>query len=244
MNPVHTSSLEFHAYADRDQWCHGIVAATAVSLQTALAVGATARLFVSGGTTPAPVYQALAPLEFDWQRVQIELVDDRFVSPISDGSNAAMIRSALVRDRASSANFLLLADMAFSIDECATRASQRFANNSAAIGAMIFGMGEDGHTASLFPGTRDLAAALASERAFEAVDVTDAPVAGRFTRRLTMTPFAWQGVAARHLLITGAGKRRVLEEALAANDPLRFPVLSLLDQASASPQPLHVHWCE
>jgi len=108
------------------------------------------------------------------------------------------------------------------------------------IAAVVFGMGDDAHTASLFPHARDLPPALVADGPYVVFDARNRPGAGAWPLRITLTPRAWQPAVARMLLLRGADKRTVFEHALANADMLAAPVLSTI--APDGP-PLQVHWC-
>jgi 6-phosphogluconolactonase len=105
---------------------------------------------------------------------------------------------------------------------------------------VLFGMGDDAHTASIFPGAADLLVALNAQTAYVPFNATGCAVAGKWTQRITLTPHGWRDAARRLLLIRGESKRRVFEDAVASGNAHRFPVLATIMPDSA---PLEVFWC-
>src|SRR3546814_17033745 len=75
-------------------------------------------------------------------------------------------------------------------------------------------MGDDGHTASLFPGMLGLDQALASPTAYVAVDASGCPGSGPWPRRISLTPAGLEPSRMRLLLIRGEHKRRLFERAM------------------------------
>src|SRR5690606_82450 len=109
-------------------------------------------LAVSGGRSPIPLFERLATLELDWPRVHIQLVDERFVPPDHPDSNEGLVRRHLLVDNAAAADFHGLYQADASIEQAVAYANA----NLRPVDLAILGMGEDGHTASIFPGARQL----------------------------------------------------------------------------------------
>src|SRR3546814_13790652 len=84
-------------------------------------------------------------------------------------------------------------------------------------------MGDDGHTASLFPGMLGLEQALASPTAYVAVDASGCPGSGQWPRRIRLTPAGLEPSRMRLLLIRGAHKRRLVERAMDGTAPPALP---------------------
>lgn len=196
-----------------------------------------ARLLLSGGTTPGPVYEALARAPLEWSRIDVALVDERWLQPGDPDSNAYLVRNTLLRERAADARFETLTRTGRSIDEAVAAANL---HASQAADAVVLGMGDDGHTASLFPGMRGLAQALASPNPYVAVDATGCPGAGPWPRRISLTPAGLAPARMRLLLIRGEAKRERFERAMEGNDPLELPVRMAFTTPGAL---LRVHWC-
>lgn len=231
------ASVQFTAYADSDAWTEGSAAAIAVALEQVLQERSRVRLLLSGGTTPAPVYRALSASAIAWPRIDVALVDERWLQPGDTDSNAHLVATHLLQDRAAAAHFQTLTRAGRSIDE-AVRAANLHAHQRADV--VVLGMGEDGHTASLFPRMRGLQEALESNHAYVPVDAGGCPGAGPWPRRISLTPAGLAPARARLMLIRGAGKRALLERAMDGSDPRELPVRIAFTTPGA---PLQVHWC-
>ncbi|MEF8889069.1 MAG: 6-phosphogluconolactonase [Desulfohalobiaceae bacterium] len=122
-------------------------------------------LALSGGNTPARLYELLARRDLQWDRVRVYFVDERLVPPDSPKSNYALVRERLL-DRAPipEANIHPVPGADSSSAQAAAEYERSLASlpRSAGSGAprfdlVLLGMGEDGHIGSLFPGSRALA---------------------------------------------------------------------------------------
>ncbi|WP_079248158.1 6-phosphogluconolactonase [Lysobacter firmicutimachus] len=236
-DPAQTVAAPYrwHEHRSVDHWTWACAVAIAAELRRELQRRPRARLLLSGGTTPAPVYRALARAPLDWARVDVALVDERWLQPGDPDSNAWLVRQHLLRDNAAAARFESLTRPGQRIEEAVAAAN---AHALQPAGAVVLGMGEDGHTASLFPDMLGLERALASRQAYVAVDAEGCPGARDWRRRISLTPRGLAQAQARFLLIQGESKRDAFLHALASGDVQRWPVLIGLQ----GPNPLDVHW--
>jgi len=171
-----------------------VAAAAAADTAEALREGART-LVLAGGTTPRRCYELLSQLEVEWGRVCILFGDERCVHPDHPDSNYRMAREALL-DRVFPASVHRMAGE-LGPDE----AAGAYAHIVAAVAPLdivLLGVGEDGHTASLFPGHRALQASGL------AVGIRDAPKPP--PQRVTLTLNALQSARRVMILATGAGK--------------------------------------
>ncbi len=227
----------FHAYESRMQWTWGAAISISSALSRDLQRRPRARLLLSGGSTPAPVYEALSKAPLDWDRIDIALVDERWLLPDDPDSNARLVRESLLQNKAANARFETITRPGRSIEEAVSVASL---HASHAPSVVVLGMGEDGHTASLFPRMQGLQHALATRSPYVAVDATGCAGAGRFLRRVSLTPAGLEPAQARILLIRGSAKRALFERALESDDATEFPVRIAFTTPGAQ---LNVHWC-
>ncbi len=171
---------------------------------------------LAGGTTPRRVYELLAEQSVPFERVAIYFGDERCVPPDDPHSNFRMAREALL-DRVGAERFAAVHRIRGEDADVEGEARRYGALVPDAFDLVLLGMGEDGHTASLFPG--DPALLELKRRAVAVVGPKPPP------RRITLTPRAI--VAARRILVLVAGgeKARVLAQALEAPmDVHRLPV--------------------
>jgi 6-phosphogluconolactonase len=189
----------------------------------------------TGGTTPAPVYDRLAQMAAPWERITVTLTDERWVAPTAPGSNEGLVRRHLLTGQAAKARF---APLWSDVDgpEKAARLAEASLATVAPFGAVLLGVGADGHFASLFPGSPALAEGLdpQSERLCLAVPPGDpAPDMAR----ISLTLKALTQSAMILLLITGTEKRLLLEGPV---DPA-LPIAAILEQDRV---PVRILWAE
>lgn len=223
-----------HDFANRDALALALAQTVAGQLREAIALKGEATLAVSGGSTPAPFFEALSRIGLDWDKVAITLVDERFVDETSPRSNAALVRSKLMRNEAGKARFLPLYRPNVTLEEAASEASVAIARLDLPLDVAVLGMGDDGHTASFFPDARELNSLLGPASG-EIVAVVHAESAGEPRLTMTLPPLASARFIALH--IVGADKAETLERALAKGSTL--PIRRVVDAAQP---PVEIFW--
>jgi len=235
-DPPSPGRVKFNAYPDADAWAWSCAVMLAASLRRDLAERGHARLLLSGGTTPAPVYRALSKAPLDWDNIDVALVDERWLQPDDPDSNARLVRENLLQNHAKAAHFEPMTRLGRTLDEAVASAN---AHARQATTAAVLGMGEDGHTASLFPGARDLPRALASKSDYVSFDASGCPGAGPWPLRISLTPLGLSKARERLLLVRGDAKRRLLDRALDSDDASVMPVRIAFTTPGAT---LQIHW--
>lgn len=202
-------------------------------LREAITLRGHAVLAVSGGKSPVAMFEQLRQQPVEWRHVSVLLVDERVVPHTHPDSNTALVRQHLLQGAAAAANFVPFFDQLPAVldddhlQALADGANERLAHRPWPLDLAVLGMGEDGHTASIFPGAPDLARALHGSGPVTwqtPAEASHAPHA-----RLTLTLPALLATRELALSITGASKLAVYQQARLAADE-RLPVSLVLNQ--------------
>ncbi|WP_170759767.1 6-phosphogluconolactonase [Ruegeria lacuscaerulensis] len=218
-------------YADRDMLAIDVANVLAGDLESALLHHDIVSLAVPGGTTPGPVFDVLCAADLEWDRVRVLPTDERCVPGDHQRSNERLIRERLLTSRASVAQFIPLYVPGKEPEDVLPEI-ESLINPVLPLSVLVLGMGEDMHTASLFPGMDELSAALDGHAPTLAVARTDVQPEAR----ITMTAPVLDGALSKHLIIYGTAKRDALERAMSL-PPEDAPIAAVLSGMT-------VHWAE
>ena len=193
-------------------------------------------LVVSGGRTPAGLFQRLSHQDLDWSKVIVTLADERWVPADHDDSNARSVETHLLQYNAVKAKFIPHVTAAATPQEGQAELEETLKQLPEHIDAVILGMGEDGHTASFFPNAPELAAAIDPNQSQACLAVTP-PVAPHPRMTLTLPRLLASKQIFLHLC--GEGKTPVLEEAMGEGAAEDMPVRTVLRQEQT---PVDIFW--
>jgi 6-phosphogluconolactonase len=210
----------------------------ASAIDLALAQRDRAQIALAGGTTPRATYARLAQEHLPWERVDVLLGDERWVAADDPASNARLLRETLLAQGPGSHARLHPVPTQLDTPEQGAEAygallAQLCSGTPPCLDLVLLGLGDDGHTASLFPGT----AALAERN--RAVTVGE----GKGLPRITLTAPVLSAARQVIFLLSGADKRQALQRLLDPEEPCertparlaqpQSPIWIFADQAAA-----------
>lgn len=238
-----SNRYEIHRFPDADAAAEACGKRILALMQAAIDERGVATLAISGGSSPKPMFQGFARSSFPWEKVQLFWVDERAVPPTDEQSNFKLASDTWLTEARFPSTNIHRIQAEFAPDEAARLYQDEIrVNFSLPVGPLPQfdvihrGMGPDGHTASLFPGSP-----LIEDRTRIAAAVW---VEKMHQRRITLLPAVLE--AARHtvMLVTGADKTKMLRTVLEGpyepqQTPAQIGSLSeaaewFLDQAAAA----------
>lgn len=227
------SGVLVQSSANAAQMAQSLADRVATALDESVASRGRASLVVSGGRSPIAFLEALSTRALPWENVQVSLADERWVAPSDADSNEGLLRRHLLQNAAAQAQLVGLYQSADTLDEAARLANDRLASFSQPIDVLVLGMGNDGHTASLFPDSPLLAQGL-DESGTECCLPMLAPASPH--QRISMTYSLLATARVQCLAIQGPEKLETLRLAM-QREPLQMPIRAFLRA------PLEIYWC-
>tara|TARA_B100000945_G_scaffold186653_1_gene149721 strand:+ start:272 stop:1009 length:738 start_codon:yes stop_codon:yes gene_type:complete len=168
---------------------------------------------VSGGSTPKAVYQLLSKSDISWEMVDVFLGDERYVDPKSELSNSLMLKKSLLRNFGSKAFFYeIFSDLKVDDEvikkQFISKLLEKCGTNPPSFDLTLLGLGDDGHTASLFP--------------YQQNNILDDFVIfshGKGLKRISLTPKVFSASSKIVFLVSGVSKRQALHRLLDEKEP-------------------------
>jgi len=162
---------------------------------------------LSGGSTPGPAYELAAELQPDWCRAELWFADERCVKPSDERSNYRLVRERLVDrlERGPAAEHRIRGEL--TPERAADEYEQEL--RGVTLDLALLGIGDDGHTASLFPNDAALEESRRRAVAVERPDIT----------RVTLTLPVLRAAAAVVFLVVGEEKEDAVTRAFGSPSP-------------------------
>ncbi|MGP4842709.1 6-phosphogluconolactonase [Marinobacter sp. 1Y8] len=235
-----TSELHWPAGLDAvlddsaDVIAHKLAKAVAERLTAALGQKSRACLAVSGGSTPKAFFQALSQVPLDWSRIDVTLADERWVDVEAADSNERLVREGLMQGPAASARFIGLKQPHDTANAGQPIAEEALSAIVWPLDVLVLGMGNDGHTASLFPDAPEIDEALDSSLPARCIAMHPPSQA---VPRISLTRRALDKAEWIAVHLKGADKLETLERAFGdLADVHAMPIRAFLGEGT------HVYW--
>lgn len=231
-----SSWVHEHRFPDPLALVHALSGEVKVDLEEAIAARGAASLVVSGGRTPKRLFEQLRTESLDWAKVWVTLADERWVDVSSEASNERLVRETLLTDKAANAHFVGMKNPAPTPEAGADWATRALTRVPRPFDLVVLGMGEDGHTASLFPGSLALSRGLdtTATPGCIAVNALTAPHA-----RISLNLPALLDARRIVLHIEGEPKWQVYQRARSGGPTAELPIRAILVQKEV---PVDVFW--
>ena len=223
------NNVNFLEYSNREDLVSSVAKILANDLISATKVKQSVIFSVPGGGTPGPIFDELCEFDLDWKKVSIILNDERWVPETNDRSNTKLVRERLLIKKASRATYISMYSNNLTPELGIPKLEQRIERHLP-ISVLLFGMGADMHTASIFPDGDNLKNAL-SENAPILLPMRSEST---LEARITLSAKVLNHSKIKHLVIFGEEKRAAFEKAIDLPN-IRAPISAVLPGAS-------VHW--
>ena len=216
--------MQFHNFEDASLLDSTLAQQIKDVLENAVRQRGHAYLVVSGGKTPVELFKTLAQTKMPWDQITITLADERCVGADHKDRNEHLVKHFLLQHEARTAKFLSLYDEHIHIAESLQKTACAIASLPT-FDAVILGMGEDGHTASLFPCSNELGQGMDNNA--DVVLLVTPQTAPHQRVSLSKKRLLDSRVIFLHLV--GQKKRSVLNQALVEPNPMLMPISAFLN---------------
>ena len=230
-----TKKSTWNAYDNEDILVQSLVSHVSNLIEKSIQKYSYANIAVSGGKTPKFFFRALSKVDLDWSKVNISLVDERFLSPNNSRTNEFLVRENLLINNAKKANFFPLLQKNSNICECCDYLNKNYIKNfKTSFHVIILGMGLDGHTGSIFPCSREIRLAIDdnTKKTYIAVYPTSVEYS-----RITLTKKCILKSKNIILHIRGDQKLQTLRKAIELGNAEKMPIISCLTREN------QIYWC-
>lgn len=228
---------QINEFSQRELLDQALAKQVAQILTDAVNKNGKASIAVSGGSTPKGFFTALSKMDLPWSNITITLADERWVDFDSEASNTRLVHENLLQNKAVAAKFFHLKQGKELTQETLADLNIAAKSTLLPLDVLILGMGEDGHTASLFPCSDQIDEGLAKSTApLLRVMPKTAP-----HERISFSFIYLKQSKNTFLHISGAGKKAVLNKALADTNLREMPIRAFIQDPDVNTQ---VFWAE
>jgi len=224
---------ELIQFSTRNELDNALASSVSQLLNEAIKQKGKASIAVSGGSTPKGFFSVLSQSDIDWSKVTVTLADERWVPIDSADSNTRLVHENLLQNKATAAKFFHLKQGEALSDETLSDLNVAANTTLLPLDVLILGMGEDGHTASLFPCSGEINQGLASDNDNTLLKVMPKTAPHQ---RISFSFSALSKSENIFLHLCGENKQQVLNQALNGDDVFEMPIRAFLQHASLKTQ--------
>jgi len=198
-----------------------------------IAENGCASIAVSGGRSPIGLFEELSKINLDWSKVELTLVDERWVDAKNEDSNELLVRKHLIKNKATQVKFFPIKSSEKSVKEGQILYEKVLQQVKLPFDVIVLGMGDDGHAASLFPCCKELSQAMDPDNQQKCI-VTKPKNAPYERISLTFSTIS----KAKNLILhmRGSSKLHTFEHAMTLKDAKKMPIYAFTEQ------PLAIYW--
>ena len=224
---VGTMSRMLHTFQTQYELVEMLSKNIAIKLKSAIRTNGKATLIVSGGNTPIALFRRLRDISLDWEKVSIGLCDERWLPSTHEDSNEHLVKTHLLQGQASKATFVSMYNEDLDVHMAEKWCTQKIKETLYPFDVLVLGMGNDAHTASLFPNNVKLEKAfdLNNQELCIAIEPETAPY-----KRMSLTLSAI--LTAKHIYVHFEGEEKiaVYGDAITGEDIYTMPIRAVLNQ--------------
>ncbi len=218
--------MKIHEYNSADEQASALSQAIANTIEQVLHHKPQVTLAVSGGKSPIKLFEKLSRFDLAWDKVTLALVDERFLATDHADSNENLVRKHLLINKAEQAYFIGLVTTR-NILTSVSNANLHIKD----IDIAILGMGEDGHTASIFPCCDELKSAVDTQLTSEKYIITNPKTANY--QRIGLSLAGILEIPNLFISINGANKLEIITKA-SQEKSLQYPISYVLAERKDS----------
>ncbi len=223
-------------FTTRNELDNALAESVSQLLNDAIKRKGKASIAVSGGSTPKGFFMVLSQCDIDWSKVTVTLADERWVALDSQDSNTRLVHENLLQNKATAAKFFHLKQGDAFSEETISDLNVAANTTLLPLDVLILGMGEDGHTASLFPCSEQISQGLASDNENSLLKVIPKTAPHQ---RISFSFAALSKSENTFLHLCGENKHMVLNQALNGQDAFEMPIRAFLHHPSLKTE---IYW--
>jgi len=226
-------SVGFYSANNSESLASGLCQCIGEILTEAIRKKGRASMAVSGGSTPIRLFKEFSLLSIDWKKIDLTLVDDRWVDAKNADSNELLVRTHLIKNKAAQVNFIPLKNDAKTAKEGQIYSEKMLRKIKPPFDVVVLGMGSDGHTASLFPCSDELPEAMNLNNSNYLISTS--PKTAPY-ERISLTAKVILDSKNIFLHLNGSSKLHTLEGAMEYKDLNKMPIYTFLKNG------LSIYW--